>query len=83
MAFMPREHSIIPIKVKYLLEKNSAEVFEMFLKNIKATETKNPETKATHLLTYAIGSSIKSNATKCDVLVDEMVGFIEMLKQLN
>ena len=80
IAFTPREHSIIPIKVKHPLEKNSAEVFEMFLKNIKATGMKNPEAKATHLLTYAIRSSIKSNAMKCDILVDEIVGLVEMLK---
>ena len=80
MAFTIREYSIIPNKVKQLLEKNSAEVHELFLRNIKATGTKNPEAKATHLLTYATGSSLKANAQKSEVLIEEMMSFIEMLK---
>jgi AcrR family transcriptional regulator len=80
MAFTVREYSIIPSKVKQLLEKSSAEVAELFLENIKATGTKNPEAKATHLLTYAMGASLKANGQKAEVLVEEMVGFVEMLK---
>ncbi len=80
MAFTIREYSIIPTKVRQLLEKNSAEVYELFLKNIKATGTKNPEAKATHLLTYATGSSLKANAQKPEILIEEMLSFIEMLK---
>ena len=80
MAYTIREYSIIPAKVKQLLEKNSAEVSELFLKNIKATGTKNPEIKATHLLTYATGSSLKANAQKPETLMEEVMSFIDMLK---
>lgn len=80
MAFTIREYSIIPNKVKQLLEKNSAEVYELFFKNIKASGSKNPEAKTTHLLTYATGSSLKANAQKPEVILEEMTSFIEMLK---
>lgn len=80
MAFTTREHSIIPTKVRQLLEKSSAEVNELFFKNIEATGTKNPQSKTTHLLTYAMGSSLKANAQKPEVLIEEMIAFINMLK---
>ncbi len=80
MAFTMREHSIIPNKVKQLIEKTSAEVYELFLKNVKATGTKNPEAKTTHLMTYSMGSCLKTNVQKPEALADEMMSFIEMLK---
>lgn len=81
MAFTVREYSIIPSKVKQLLEKSSGEVYELFLRNIKATKTKDPETAAKFLLTFATGISLKSNAGKPDDLLEEMMGFIKMLKR--
>ncbi|MBC7714025.1 MAG: helix-turn-helix transcriptional regulator [Rhizobacter sp.] len=80
MAFTMREYSIIPKRVKDLMEKNSAEVFELFLENIKAAGGKNPEVKAKHLLTYATGSCLKANAERPEVLIEEMMSFIDMLK---
>jgi AcrR family transcriptional regulator len=81
MAYTAREYSIIPQKVKQLLEKNSAEVYEMFLKNIKATKVKNPELVTTHFLTFATGMTLKATTQKPEVLFEEMKAFIEMLKK--
>jgi AcrR family transcriptional regulator len=80
MAFTAREHSIIPNKVKQLLEKNSTEVQEMFLANVKATKIKNPETVANFLLTFAVGLSLKANTARAEDLIDEMMNFIKMIK---
>lgn len=80
MAFTAREHSIIPTKVKHLLEVNFAEVYELFLQNVKASKVKNPEMTTSFLMTFAIGMSLKSNVEKTDDLVEEMMNFIKMLK---
>lgn len=80
MAFTMREHSIIPAKVRQLLEKNSAEFRELFLKNVKATKVKNPEAVTNFLLTFAVGLSLKSSAGKPEDLVEEMQDFLKMLK---
>jgi AcrR family transcriptional regulator len=80
MAFTIREFSIIPTKVKQLLEKNSDEVYELFFNNIKATKIKHPETVTNFLITFATGLSLKANAAKPEDLVEEMMGFIKMLK---
>lgn len=80
MAYTIREYSIIPSKVKQLIEESSAEVAELFLKNIKATKTKDPETTANFLMTFATGISLKANTQKADELVEEMLAFIKMIK---
>lgn len=81
MAFTIREYSIIPNKVKQLLENNSAQIHELFLANIKATKTKDPEGMTKFLLTFATGLSLKANASKPEDLVLEMMNFIEMCKK--
>jgi AcrR family transcriptional regulator len=81
MAFTLREHSIIPTKVKNLLEKNSAEVFELFLNNIRATKVKDHESVTKYLITFATGFSLKSCSGKTDELFEELQGFLKLLKQ--
>lgn len=83
MAFTIREYSIIPNKVKQLIEKSSTEVYELLLKNIKATKIKDPEASAKFLITYATGISLKANATKPEELIVEILNFIKMLKSSN
>lgn len=83
MAFTIREYSIIPAKVKQLLEKNSAEVYELFLNNVKATKIKNPEAVTGFLITFATGQSLKANAAKPEDLEAEMLAFFKMLKASN
>ena len=81
MAFTIREYSIIPSKVKQLIENSSSDVYDLFLANIKATKAKDPEALAKFLLTFATGMSLKANAAKPDELVKEMMNFIEMCKK--
>lgn len=80
MAYTAREYLIIPTKVKQLLEKNAAEVNELFLNNVKATKIKNPEIVTNFLITFATGLSLKANAAKPEDLLEEMMAFIKMLK---
>lgn len=80
MSYTIREYSIIPTKVKQLLEKNSAEFYELLLKNVKAAKIKNPETVADLVITFATGLGLKANAAKPDDLVEEMMAFLKMLK---
>ena len=80
MAYTIREYSIVPAKVKQLLEKNSAEFYELFLQNVEATKIKNPELVTKILTTYGSGISLKANTVKPDELVEEMTAFIKMLK---
>ncbi len=81
MAYTNREYSIIPLKVKQLLEKTSAEVYELFLNNIKATGIKNPDLVTTQIITYAVGISLKANMVKPEQLNDEFLAFLEILKK--
>lgn len=83
MAYTIREYSIIPTKVKQLLEKNSAEFYENFLMNIKAAKVKKPELVTNFLITFGTGISLKVNTVKPDELVEEAVAFIKMLKEFN
>jgi len=83
MAYTIREYSIIPAKVKQLLEKNSAEFNELLLKNVKATKVKNAEVVANLVITFATGLSLKANAAKPEDLVEEMTAFIKMIKASN
>lgn len=80
MAFTIREYSIIPAKSKQLLEKNSQEVYEMFLANVKATKVKDPESTTKFLITFATGLSLKANASRPEDLIQEMQSFLKMLQ---
>ncbi|WP_408095628.1 TetR/AcrR family transcriptional regulator [Peredibacter sp. HCB2-198] len=76
-----REYSIIPTKVKTFIDQNSASVFELFLKNVKATNTKkDPELLAKMIMTYAGGASLKLNAMKPEALEDETKAFLDMIR---
>ncbi|WPU66641.1 TetR/AcrR family transcriptional regulator [Peredibacter starrii] len=76
-----REYSIIPQKVKNLMEENSVHIYELLLKNIKATGTKkDPDLLAKMIMTYAGGASLKLNAMKPEALEAETKAFLEMLK---
>ena len=83
MAYTIREYSIIPSKVKQLIEKSSNDVYDLLLKNIKAAKVKNPESSAKFLITYATGISLKANASKPEDLVEEILNFLKMLKLSN
>lgn len=80
MAYTAREYLIIPTKVKQLLEKNAAEVYELFLNNVKATKIKNPEVVTNFFITFATGLSLKANAAKPEELEAEMLAFLKMIK---
>lgn len=80
MAFTLREHSIIPTRVKNLLEKNSDEARTLFLNNVRATKVKDPEATTDFLMTFAVGLSLKSAVMKPDELIEEMQNFLKMLK---
>lgn len=76
-----REYSIIPQKVKNLIEQNSANIFELVLKNIKATNSKkDPELLTKMLLTYVSGLSLKLNVMSPDQLTDETESFLSLIK---
>lgn len=76
-----REYSIIPTKVKQLLEQNSFIVNDCIVKNIKATGTKkDPAILASMVSTFASGLSLKLNVLKPAQLSEEVDAFIEMLK---
>lgn len=83
LAYTMREYSIIPTKVKQLIEKASTEVHELFLRNVKAEKIKNPEALTSILLTFAMGMCLKSNAGKPEELQKEMLEFISMMKSSN
>lgn len=81
MALTMREHSIIPMKVKNLLEKNFAEVFELFLNNVRATKVKDPESVTRMVLTFATGLNLKSCSGKAEDLSLEMMDFLKLIKK--
>lgn len=77
-----REHSIVPSKVRNLLEINSLAIHELIIKNVKATATKkDPELLAAMINTYAVGMFLKLNVMKPDELSDEMMGFLDLCKK--
>lgn len=80
MAFTIREYSIIPSKVKQLIEKSSSDVYELLLKNLQAEKVKDPEAAAKFILTFATGISLKANASRPEDLVEEIMAFIKMVK---
>lgn len=76
-----REYSIIPQKAKTFLDQNAASVFELFLKNVKASGTKkDPELLAKMIMTFAGGTSLKLNAMKPEAVEEETKAFLEMIK---
>lgn len=81
MTYTIREYNIIPAKVKQLLEENSAEVYELFLMNVKASKIKNPDLLTKHILTYSGGMCLKANVLKSDILLEELLGFLEFCKK--
>lgn len=76
-----REFSIIPDKVKTLLQENQKNARELVIANLKATKTKRDiEQLATMILTYASGVSLKLNAVKPDQVKNEIDAFLDLLK---
>jgi AcrR family transcriptional regulator len=77
-----REHSIIPLKIKQMIEQNSNIAHEQIVKNVKATGTKkDPVMLANLISTFAVGMSLKLNAMKPEQLTDDMMSFLEMCKK--
>lgn len=77
-----REYSIIPTKVKSLIEDNSMIIRDLIKENVKATGTKKDvELLTTMINTFAMGLSLKLNVMKPDQLNDEIAGFMEMIKK--
>jgi AcrR family transcriptional regulator len=74
-----REYSIIPAKVKALLDENSKDVYDLVLANIKAEEIKNPEMIATMVITFLSGISLKLNAIKPEQVQKEIESFIALI----
>lgn len=81
MTYTLREYNIIPVKVKQLIDAKSAEVYDLFYANIKATKAKNPEILTNHVLTYASGMNLKANVQKPEQLISEMLAFLEFCKK--
>lgn len=81
MANSLREHSILPIKVRQLMEHNSSLVYELLLKNVIATGTKkDPQMLTKMISTFSVGMSLKLNVIKPELLNDQMISFLEMCK---
>lgn len=76
-----REYSIIPQKVKNLIEQNSLQMTELVLNNILATKTKkDPELLTKMILTFASGISLKLNVMKPEMLQEEIEAFLTLVK---
>lgn len=77
-----REISIIPQKVRTLIEQDSCAAKELVLKNVKASKMKkDPELITTMILTFATGISLKLNLMKPEMVRDEIKAFLEMIKE--
>jgi AcrR family transcriptional regulator len=74
-----REYSIIPQKVKVLIEQNSQIMHDLVLENVKAAGIKNPEVMTSMILTFMTGISLKLNAYKPEALQKEIDGFISLI----
>lgn len=76
-----REYSIVPQKVRTLIEQNSCGLHDLVVENLKATKLKkDPELLAKMILTFASGISLKLNAVKPETVMDEIEEFLEMVK---
>ncbi len=76
-----REYSIIPQKVKNLIEQNSKQMNEMVLNNIKAAKPKkDPQMLTSLILTFASGISLKLNVMKPEVLMPEVESFLKLVR---
>ncbi len=75
-----REYSIIPQKVRTLIEQNSMIIKDLVIKNIKgSTPEKDPEVIAKMILTFASGISLKLNVMKPEMVQDEIEAFLEVM----
>jgi AcrR family transcriptional regulator len=76
-----REYSIIPQKVKNLIEQNGIMLNELVLKNVAASGTKkDPEMITNMILTFASGISLKLNMVKAEELVGEVDNFLNLIR---
>lgn len=76
-----REYSIIPQKVKNLLEQNSLTINELILKNVRATKVKkDPEMLTNMIFTFTSGIKLKLNMMKPAQVADEIDSFLELCK---
>lgn len=76
-----REYSIIPEKVKSVIEQNQKSVRENVIANLKATKTKkDPELLATMIITFLSGVSLKLNAVRPEHVKAEIDTFLDLLK---
>ena len=76
-----REYSIIPQKVKNLMEQNAIGIYELILKNVKATGTKkDPEVVTKMILTFAGGISLRLNAVKPEDLEADVKAFLDLIQ---
>lgn len=77
-----REYSIIPEKVKSVIEQNQMRVRENVIANLKGTKTKkDPELLATMIITFLSGVSLKLNVVKPDQVKAEIETFLDLLKE--
>ena len=81
LANTMREYSIIPDKVRRLLEQNASTIREDLLLNIKASGIKkNPEHLADLIITFSMGLSLKLNALRPEQIEDEIMIFLQLIK---
>lgn len=79
-----REFSIVPQKVRSLIEQSSASTYELILKNLEAAQIKQePSEVAKLILTFASGIGLKLNAQKPKEVLGEIDYFMNFMKSSN
>lgn len=82
LANTTREYSIIPAKVKQLLEENHGEAHNLILMNVKAAGVKKDAEAITNMImTFGGGLSLKLNAMKPEQLMKEVDTFLELCRR--